>query len=277
VNDIVRRGRAWIPVAKAAALFLLPMPLFFAAILDLASGDLGRFALTGGGLASFFTAGTLMWRALVAEARYLLGQRLDPPAFPLKATSLVLTALGTAAASLAGGNSIAVVIVIALLAAVGHWAFYGADLRKRRVNIPRVNGIDIDSVTAQVKQAYGRLRGIEAAARNITVREFGERLERIIDIGRDILAEIERDPRDASRARRFLNVYLDSAEKVTTQYAQSHRKLLSQPLEQNFRQLLIDMEQNFSEQRKKLLESDAMILDADIEVLKTRLKREGIT
>jgi 5-bromo-4-chloroindolyl phosphate hydrolysis protein len=277
VNDIVRRGRAWIPVAKAAALFLLPMPLFFASLVDLASGDLGRFALTGGGLASFFTAGTLMWRALIAEARYLLGERLDPPAFPLKAASLVLTALGTGLASLAGGNSMAVVIVFAVLAAVGHAAFYGRDLRRSRVNVARVDGIDIDAVTAQVKQAYGRLRGIEAAARNITVREFGERLARITDIGRDILAEIERDPRDASRARRFLNVYLDSAEKVTTQYAQSHRQLRHQPLEENFRQLLVDMEQNFSDQRKKLLETDAMNLDVDIEVLKTRLKREGIT
>lgn len=277
MNDIVRRGRAWIPVAKAAALFLLPMPLFFAAIIDLASGDLGRFALTGGGIASFYAAGALAWRALVAEARYLLGERLDPPAFPLKAASLVLTALGTGLASFAGGNGLAVVIVFAALAAFGHGAFYGRDLRRSRVNVTRVDGIDIDAVTAQVKQAYGRLRGIEAAARNITVREFGERLTRITDIGHDILAEIERDPRDASRARRFLNVYLDSAEKVTTQYAQSHRQLRQQTLEDNFRQLLIDMEQNFSDQRTKLLETDAMNLDVDIEVLKTRLKREGIT
>jgi 5-bromo-4-chloroindolyl phosphate hydrolysis protein len=218
-----------------------------------------------------------MWRALVAEARYFLGERLDPPAFPLKAASLALTALGTALASFAGGNGIAMVIVFALLAAIGHGAFYGRDLKRRRVSVARVDGIDVAAVTAQVKQAYGRLRGIETAARNITVREFGERLTRIADIGRDILAEIERDPRDASRARRFLNIYLDSAEKVTTQYAQSHRQLRHQPLEENFRQLLIDMEQNFAEQRTKLLEHDAMNLDVDIEVLKTRLKREGIT
>ena len=120
-----------------------------------------------------------------------------------------------------------------------------------------IAGVDAAAVTAALKQAYGRLRGIETAARNIAVPEFGERLTRITDIGRDILAEIERDPRDASRARRFLNIYLDSAERVTTEYARTHRHLRSRPLEQNFRQLLIDMERTFDAQHKKLLENDA--------------------
>jgi hypothetical protein len=79
-------------------------------------------------------------------------------------------------------------------------------------------GIDGAAVTAALKQAYGPTRGIETAARNIAVPEFGERLSRIIDIGQDF-TEIERDPRDAARAKRFLNIYLDSAERVTTEYA----------------------------------------------------------
>jgi 5-bromo-4-chloroindolyl phosphate hydrolysis protein len=127
-----------------------------------------------------------------------------------------------------------------------------------------------------LKQAYGRLQGIESAARRIAVPEFGERLDRIIDIGRHILAEIERDPKDASRARRFLNIYLDSAERVTTEYARTHRQIRSRPLEQNFRQLLIDMERTFEDQHRKLLENDVLSLDVEIEVLNARLKREGV-
>jgi 5-bromo-4-chloroindolyl phosphate hydrolysis protein len=277
MHEVVRQGRAWIPVAKAAALFFLSTPLLLAALIDLASGDLGRLALTGGALLALWTAGTLTWRALIAEARYFLGQRVDPPAFPLKATSLGLTALATGLASLAGGQGLPVVLVFAALAGIGHAAFYGRDVKRRKVNVPRVEGVDVTAVTQQLKLAYGRLRGIETAARNIAVKEFGERLARITDIGRNILAEIERDPRDASRARRFLNVYLDGAEKVTKEYARTHRQLRSAPLEQNFRQLLIDMEQNFSDQHKKLLEHDALNLDVDIEVLNARLKREGIT
>src|SRR5262245_3975492 len=127
--DLARQGRAWLPVVKAAALFVLPTPLFFAALIDLISGDLGRFALTGTGLLSFWGAGALMWRALVAEARYFLGERPDPPAFPLKAASLALTALGTTLAGIAGWQNPAVAVVYAVLAGLGHAAFYGRDVR----------------------------------------------------------------------------------------------------------------------------------------------------
>jgi 5-bromo-4-chloroindolyl phosphate hydrolysis protein len=143
--------------------------------------------------------------------------------------------------------------------------------------VAAAQGIDRGAVTRQLEQAYGRLRGIEAAAREIAVPEFGERLSRITRIGRSILDEIERDPRDAARARRFLNLYLDSAERVTLEYARTHRQIRSRPLERNFRQLLVDMESTFTEQHRKLLESDMLSLDVDIEVLNARLKREGVS
>ena len=119
-----------------------------------------------------------------------------------------------------------------------------------------------------------RLRRIQAAARGITVQEFCERLDRIITIGEGILAQIERDPRDASRARRFLNLYLDSAERITSEYAATHHQVRDASLDQNFRQLLIDMETTFSDQRRRLLEHDVTALDVDIEVLNARLKRD---
>jgi 5-bromo-4-chloroindolyl phosphate hydrolysis protein len=129
-------------------------------------------------------------------------------------------------------------------------------------------------VTRQLDEAYQRLRRIQAAARGITVREFCDRLDRITEIGQGILAQIERDPRDASRARRFLNLYLDSTERITTDYAITHRQVHDPSLDQNFRQLLIDMETTFSDQRRKLLEHDVVSLDVDIEVLNARLKRD---
>ena len=47
-------------------------------------------------------------------------------------------------------------------------------------------------------------------------------------------------------------------------------------MEANFRQLLIDMEDTFETQHQKLLENDLLSLDADIEVLNARLRREGV-
>ena len=111
----------------------------------------------------------------------------------------------------------------------------------------------------------------------IPVAEFRERLARITAIGRSILGEIESDPAEAARARRFLNLYLDSAERVTTEYARTHRGLRTQPLEQRFRDLLTDMENTFETQHRKLLERDLVSLEVDIEVLNARLIREGLS
>jgi len=276
MNDLVRRGRAWIPVTKAAALFVLPLPLLIAFVMALIGGDVTRLAAISGALAAFLFAGVTTWRALVAEARYFLGERLDPPAVPMKAVSAVLTAAGAGLAAGAAGHGATAVLAYAALAAGGYFCFYGRDVRPRKVTLPEVPGVDRDAVTAQLKQAYGRLQGVEAAARSIAVPEFVERLERIIGIGKGILQEIERDPRDAARARRFLNLYLDSAERVTTEYARTHQQIRSRPLERNFRQLLIDMERTFEEQHRKLLDNDLISLDVEIEVLNARLRHEGV-
>jgi 5-bromo-4-chloroindolyl phosphate hydrolysis protein len=276
MDDLVRRGRAWIPVLKAGALFVLPLPLLLAFVVALIGGNVTRVAAVSGALAAFFFAGVTTWRALVAEARYFLGERLDPPAVPMKTVSAALTAAGVGLAAGAAGHGPGAVLLYVTLAVVGYFCFYGRDVRPRKLTLPEVPGVDRDSVTAQLKQAYGRLQGVEAAARSIAVPEFVERLERIIGIGKRILQEIERDPREAARARRFLNLYLDSAERVTAEYARTHQQIRSRPLERNFRQLLIDMERTFEEQHQKLLENDLVSLDVEIEVLNARLKHEGV-
>lgn len=276
MSNLLQRGKAWAPVLKSAALFVLPLPLLIAFVVALISGEFARFAAISGALLAFCGAGLLTWRTLAAEARYFLGERLDLPAMPYKSISAVLTAIGAGLAASAGSQGVVGMCVFAALAAVGYLCFYGRDLKRRKFNVSGAPGIDVDAVTAQLKSAYGRLQGIDAAARSIAVPEFVDRLQRITQIGKSILAEIERDPRDASRARRFLNIYLDSAERVTAEYARTHRQIRNKPLENNFRQLLIDMEQTFESQHQKLLENDLVSLDVDIEVLNARLKREGI-
>ena len=274
--SLFKRGKAWAGVLKAAVLFVLPLPLVIAFIVALFTGEFARFAAISGALASFYLAGFFTWNALAAQARYYLGELLDPPVVPLKLISAALTAVGAVLAASAGGYGMVGMFVFAGLAVAGYLCFYGRDPQRRSFNVAAEGGVDVDAVTVQLKQAYGRLQGIDAAARSIAVPEFTERLRRITGIGKNILAEIERDPRDASRARKFLNLYLDSAERVTTEYARTHRQLRNRPLEDNFRNLLIDMETTFDKQHQKLLENDLLSLDVDIEVLNTRMKREGL-
>jgi hypothetical protein len=276
LTAFAHRGRAWAPVLKATALFALPLPLAVAAVGALVAGDVGGVGLTLGALGSIWTAAVLSWRALVAEARYVLGERADLPLVPQKAVSAVLTSLGAGLAASAAGHTLPAAGMFAVLGAGGYLAFYGRDMPSPRIALSPVEGIDTSAIGRELEDAYGRLRRITASARGIRVPEFCDRLNRIIAIGHTILGEIARDPRQASRARRFLHLYLDSTERVTGEFARTHRQLRSPALEQNFRQLLIDMETSFVEQHHKLLRHDVTALDVEIEVLNARLKREGL-
>ena len=273
-NVSVPRWWAPVSIARAVALFVLPFPLLFAIVAAVIAADGTRLALATGALACFWTAGAATWRGLAAEAQYLCGRRVSLPRVPAKLVGALLTAIGSAAAATAGGQPPTAAAIFAAIGAAGHFSFYGRDLRARQFAVTPADGVDATAVTRQLQEAYQRLRRIQAAARGITVQEFCERLDRIITIGEGILAQIERDPRDASRARRFLNLYLDSAERITSEYAATHHQVRDASLDQNFRQLLIDMETTFSDQRRRLLEHDVTALDVDIEVLNARLKRD---
>lgn len=271
----MRRGRAWAPVAKSAALFVLPFPLSLAALAALINGDLTGFSLSGGALGCCWSAGVLAWRGAVAEARYLLGARPELPLVPYKLLSAVATAAGAAIAATAGGHTAAAAVVFGGLGAAGHVAFYGRDLRRPRIRVTVVDGVDCGAVRLQLEQAYGRLRRIESAGLSLALPEFRDRLSRIVRVGRDVLREIEHDPRDAARARRFLNLYLESAERVALEYARTSGRVREPRLEQPFRQLLVEMESTFAEQHRQLTDRDLLSLDVDMEVLNTRLKHDG--
>jgi 5-bromo-4-chloroindolyl phosphate hydrolysis protein len=274
--ELVRRWRAWTPITKVVVLFLLPIPLYLAFLATLVAGNVEEVLLIACGIGCFWMAGVLATRALAGEARYVLGDWPNPPSLPLKLFSAVLTMIGVLLAATAAGHGDALAAVFGLLALSGHLAFYGRDLRAPQIRVTLVDGVDIAAVTTQLKQAYSRLRSIEAVSQAIQPPEFRDRLGHITGIGRAVLREIERDPGSATRARRFLNLYLDEAERITADYARAQKALPESRLDANFRQLLDDLERTFEQQRQRLVNHERMSLDADIEVLSTRLKREGL-
>jgi hypothetical protein len=255
------RGRVWAPATKAVALFVLPVPLALASVAALINGDLAQFGLAGGALGSIWTAGALAWRGAVAEARYLLGEQPDLPRVPFK---LLSAAPGATLAALAGDHTTAAALVFGGLGAAGHLAFFGRDLRPPRIRLTTVDGIDIAHVRRQLEQAHGRIRRIESAARSLAGAEFRDRLLRVSRIGRDAL-----------RARRFLNLYLESAEGIALDYARTTARRTDPHVDERFRRLLAEMERTFSEQHRLLTERDLLSLDVEMEVLDTRLKQHG--
>ena len=126
-------------------------------------------------------------------------------------------------------------------------------------------------------EAELRILAIEKAALRIGNRELEQRLHRIAGQGRAVLEQVVARPEERFRARKFLNVYLEGAERVASRYAQTHRLARGQELEQNFRNVLTEIETVFGRQLNRLAEHDVFDLDVQIEVLRKQLEREGIT
>ena len=156
---------------------------------------------------------------------------------------------------------------------------YGLDRRVDRGALEAAAkraGVNSRDVLAALEEAQRKVEGIETAAQGLHSRELKSRLDRICRQAYTILGQLEQDPKNLSRARRFLVTYLDGTRDVVTQYAAQQRDLAESPLAENFRRVLTTVEQVFAEQEEVLKQDDKLNLEVQIEVLETQLKREGV-
>ena len=91
-----------------------------------------------------------------------------------------------------------------------------------------------------------------------------------------MLAQIEKDPSDLRRARRFLVTYLDGTRDVVRKYQEQQQDLADTELAESFRHVLDTVERVFAEQEDVLKRNETMDLEVQIEVLRTQLEREGV-
>lgn len=186
---------------------------------------------------------------------------------------MALTTAGIAFIS--AGNSFLVSIAFGLGALAGMILLYGLDPRQEKM-VAGSHGYTADEIAATITEAETQISGIEQANKQITNRLFNQRIRIICEQARSIVDMLEDDPGDIRRARKFLNIYLDGALKVTTGYADMQRKHQSEKLSDNFENVLQTIESVFVEQKQKLLEDDVLDLDVQIEVLTAQLKHEGV-
>lgn len=260
---------------RGLLLYFLPMALIPATFIALGKGHLLGVLVNATGFALYMLAAWCVRKGLQAEHVYN-NSRIARPPRPLKMTAAILTALATGMIAWLGArNSLPVSLLFAGGAFLGMYLSYGFDPRKEK-NIVAAHGYSRDEILRTLEDSSRIIRSIEQANDRIRNTELNQRIERICEIADSILAEIEADPRDIRRARKFLNVYLEGARQVTEGYARTHPQTQSGELEQNFRNVLETIESVFQEQHQKLLEEDVFDLDVKIEVLATQLKREGI-
>jgi len=256
---------------RGLLLYFLPIALIPATIIALGKGNLLGIIVNASGFALYVFATWCLRKGLQAESPIT-----RTPKLPLKMLAAIITALATGMIAWLGAQqTLPVALMFAGGAFLGMYLSYGFDLRQKK-KIADAQGYSGDEILRMLEESSLIIRSIEQANDKIRNTELNQRIENICAIADRILAEIESDPRDIRRARKFLNVYLDGAKQVTEGYARTHQQTQSGQLEQNFRNVLETIESVFQEQHQKLLEEDVFDLDVKIEVLTTQLKREGI-
>ncbi len=264
------------PSPKGFWLFFFPLPLLSASILALASGRLEAMLATGSAFALFVLGALFTRRGLLGSSGAPVLRYDRRPRLSLKNLGAGVTAAATSvAAYFAADHGLPNSIAFAGVSLLAFHLLYGLDpLRAPRIPLAG-EGAD-ERVRKALAEAEQQILGIERSARAIGNPELRQRLGRIAGQGREILGLIERRPRNLRRARKFLTVYLEGAQQVGAGYAQTHKLADSRELEQNFRTVLVTIEDVFAEQQERLLETDVLDLDIQIEVLTKQLKNEGI-
>ena len=268
-----RPRRAW---TLRSAPFLLALPL----ITNLLAGDVVQIVALAAGLALLLAACALTEAGLAHEAAYRTRAIAKAPRPPRK----LLGALVAGGAILVAGwwgaaTGPALAVVLGVAATLGCALAYGLDPRTDKglpEDLARKAGLRTEQVIEALSEAEGKVRAIEQAAARLHSRELTGRLTRIVAEARAVLAQIEQDPADLRRARRFLVTYLDGTRDVVSKYSQQQEDLAETPLADNFRHVLETVERVFVEQQTVLRRNETLDLEVQIEVLRTQLEREGV-
>lgn len=265
----------------ALILYLLPVPLLVKAVYELMwQGRFGGFALSLALFALFIFGADISRRGIARAMDFKHRKIARAGGAPLKVVGGAVIAGATFLTSwLAAAQSLPAAIAIGAGALLGFVLTYGLDARGEK-GVDANSGVSVQEVQEALAEARGRIGAIEEAAKKLTgstAYELRRKIRDVVTAASKVLQLIEEDPRDLRRARKFLHVYLDGAKTVTENYASTSAKAPSPDLEARFNAVLDDMKKTCDEQYAKLLENDTLDLDAQIEVLKLRLTKEGLS
>lgn len=257
---------------RALAMFVLPTPLLLTALSHL-TGNVAKAMVALAAYGALMLGAWLLREGQRAEDAFNARQIAKPPAFPRKICAAVLTGAGVAIAALLarGMGDLLSAGLSAILATGAHLAAFGFDPM-------RAKGVDgapaSDHVIEALDRAEARVSEVQSLITTLRDREVTGRVDGLMARVREMLRLIEQDPRDLSRARRYLTVYLKGAEDATRKYAQNHARLDDPKLRSDYLDLIGELEGSFGRGRDMLLQDDRMDLEVEIEVLRERLGQE---
>lgn len=262
--------------AGARLLYVAAIPMLIAGVLEIFEGDPVGMAVEIGAFLLLVGAALLVNEGLRAEEAFEARAVAKPPAIPRKILGALAAGLGVGLGAAFGWElglfSGAAFGVIAAAAAI---LGFGLDpLRSKGMD----GASDFESrrVADAVERAEAMVAEMLEAARRFGDRGLEARVERFGQAAREMFRAVETDPRDLSRARKFLGVYLTGARDATVKFAGLYAKTRDARARTDYEALLEDLEASFTAHRAELMNDDRSALDVEIEVLRKRLKREGL-
>ena len=198
-------------------------------------------------------------------------------AIPIYLAALVwlLAGLIRPAALLRIGTLIVVAAASALAYFAGSKLFPGREIEVRE----RADSGDRD-LDRQIEQARGQLDQLAKYNDALPDPAISARLDRMVRAGHAILSELEKRPDKSAQVRRFLNYYLPASEKLMANYV----SLDQAPAKgENIQSAMRSVEDNlemiasaFERQLDSLYRDTTFDMEADISVLETILRSEGL-
>lgn len=130
-----------------------------------------------------------------------------------------------------------------------------------------------------VREGMEKLKNLRNNTRMITNNTVAGKVQDICRTGAEIFDYLGKNPGDISKARQFINYYLDATEKIVNQYVElSARKEKTKEIEDSLKRveaMLDSIKETYSKQLHNLLEDDLLDLNTEISVLEKTMKYEG--
>ncbi|MBF9035599.1 hypothetical protein HKCCE2091_15230 [Rhodobacterales bacterium HKCCE2091] len=264
------RGRS--PARHAAKINLLfavaglsVIPAFFQSITGLATDLVGA--------AFLFLAAWLTRDGVRAEDAYNERKVARRPAIPRKIFGSVATGLGVAGLVFGGNWQVLPAALAGIVAAALHFVSFGPDPMRDK-GLEGIDMAETDRVARKIEAAESLLAEMKDAILRARDRELETRVDSFAHSARAMFRAVEEDPRDLSRARRYIGVYLQGARDATVKFADIYARNRDTAAREDYVSLLTDLEKGFAERTKTMLLEDRSDLDVEVEVLRERLQRD---
>lgn len=255
--------------------FLAPFPLLLDGFSKITNASPIGAATAFGTYALFVLAAWTLREGIKAEAAYNERKIARPPMFPRKLIAGGISGVAVMIAAWLGwGQNLFTAIAFGGMATAAHIIAFGFDPMRRK-GLVGFNEYETDRMARAVDKAEAIIADIESAASRINNRSIERKVAGLLASVSEMLRVVEQDPRDLTRARKYMGVYLAGARDATVKFAELNERSRDTVKQKEYLSLISDLETSFNGQRELMLLDNQSDLDVEIEVLQERLQREG--